>query len=89
MVFGIGVPSGALSDCRSLRNGCPARSLAMNQAQRLVRRTPVAVVDTEYLPQILCRIPGSGAARPLSYLGVRSEKLETQPRAGGGTPAEE
>jgi ATP-dependent Clp protease ATP-binding subunit ClpA len=64
-------------------------SLALNQARMLVRRARVAVVDTEHLLLVLCRMPGSGAARALATLGVGSEQVEDQLGAGGGTSADE
>jgi ATP-dependent Clp protease ATP-binding subunit ClpC len=64
-------------------------SLAFSQALRLARRARVALVDTEDLLLVLCRMPGSGAARALATMGVGNEQVENHLGAGDGTSAKE
>jgi len=52
--------------------------LAMSQAERLSRRAPVAMVQTEHLLLGICRVSGSGAARALATMGVGIEQVEEQ-----------
>lgn len=47
------------------------------------------MVDTEDLLLVLCRMPGSGAARALATMGVGNEQVENHLGAGDGTSAKE